>query len=204
MGQSLTDAAQAGGRRAPGRAGGGRPSPGILAWRWFLVLSILAVGLVILVWGVKAVVGLFSSDGAGAPTSSASAAQAPVACTAADVEISLVSDSTTYVVGSLANFTITLTHIGTAPCTLDGGNVGRELLITSGADRIWSSADCDTAGAKLLLLSPGNSESTTINWATDRSAPGCATDLPAPRPGTYRAAVTTSGISSEPLVFQLT
>ena len=166
---------------------------------------------------IAAIVGLFFAakalfDAASEAISSAAAAASsptptddgppkPVDCTPADVAISLAADSQSYRVGRTATFEIGISHIGTLPCTLDAGNVGRELVITSGEDRIFSSADCDTAGSILLLLAPGDQYPGSVRWATERSAPGCPAGLPALGAGSYQAVVTAGTVTSPPIAF---
>lgn len=114
---------------------------------------------------------------------------------------SLASDAGAYALGQTAVFTLTLTNVGEAPCTIDAGRTAAQLVVTSGADRIWSSADCEPGDPRLLLLDSGSSDVSTIEWATNRSAPECPADLPPIGAGTYQATVTTSTTATEPLVF---
>ena len=193
--------------RGPARPGPRRPTRGQLVLRWLVVLVVVSGALVGIVAGAKA---LF--DAASEAISSAAAAASspeptptgppkPVDCTPADVEISLASDAQSYRVGRTATFDIGITHIGTLPCTLDAGNVGRELVITSGEDRVYSSADCDTAWSTLQLLAPGDQYPGRVTWATQRSAPGCPAGLPALGAGSYQAVVTAGTVTSPPIAF---
>lgn len=171
-----------------------------------VVLAALLVGVVL---GVKALVTAAGDAISEAATSASSSAPtptgppAPVDCTPAELEISLAADAQSYRLGRTATFTASLTHIGTLPCTLDAGKVGTELVITSGEDRVWSSADCDAAGSTLLLLAPGDQYPATFTWATDRSAPQCPGGLPAPGSGSYQAVVTAGTVSSAPIAFTI-
>lgn len=166
----------------------------------------MLVGVVV---GLKALFGAVggaisnAASAASSPTPTQTGPALPVACTPADVEIGLTSDSSSYRAGRTATFAISITHVGTVPCTLDAGNVGRELVITSGEDRVFSSADCDTAGSKLLLLATGDEYPGSVAWATNRSAPGCPAGLPAPTAGSYQAVVTAGTVSSPPIAFTI-
>lgn len=177
--------------------------------RWIIVLALLAGVIVGIVLGVRALAGwvggLFEADEVveGEPTPEETGAYVPVDCTPADVQLTLAPDATSYPLGGTATFQVTIVHTGVNPCTIDAGLVSREVLVTSGSDRIWSSADCDTAGSRLLLLAPGNQDVEAVAWATQRSAPGCAADLPAPGAGTYQAVVNAPGLASAPVVFTL-
>jgi hypothetical protein len=88
---------------------------------------------------------------------------------------------------------------------VDAGLANQALVITSGADRIWSSADCpsEASGERLLLMAPGAAEAMPVAWPRVRSAEGCAGDLPEPRPGTYTAVAVVAGVQSGQVVFEL-
>ena len=184
--------------------------------RWLLVLTVLAVVVLGLVLGVRAVADAVRGDDTTSPEAQQSSAPAtdaetseepapepagPVECTAADVTVALTSDAPAYTLGQTAVFTLSITHVGTVPCTMDAGRSAAELVITSGEDRVWSSADCEPGDPRLLLLDGGNSDVSTIEWATNRSAPECPADLPQIGAGTYQAVLTTPAITTEPLVF---
>lgn len=188
-----------------------RPSRRTFVVRWVVVLLLLAAVIVGGILGVRAlfawVGGLFEKDPDAVveaePTPEPTGAYVPVDCTTADVQLTLASDATAYRLGGTAAFQVSIVHVGENPCTIDAGLVSREVLVTSGADRIWSSADCDTAGSRMLLLAPGNQDVETVAWSAQRSAPGCPADLPAPGAGTYQAVVNAPGLASAPVVFTL-
>lgn len=175
--------------------------------RWLILLVIFAAVIVGVVAGATFLINAASEAIANAASESTDPAPtptgppSPVACTPADVQITLAADSSSYRVGRTATFEIGITHVGTLPCTLDAGNVGRELVITSGEDRVFSSADCDTAGSIPLLLAPGDAYPGSVAWATNRSAPGCPGGLPAIGAGSYQAVVTAGTVSSPPIAF---
>ena len=175
--------------------------------RWLILLVLLVAVIVGVVAGAKFLINAASEAIASAaseatdPTPTPTGPPSPVACTPADVQITLAADSASYRVGRTATFDIGITHTGTLPCTLDAGNVGRELVITSGEDRVFSSADCDTAGSVPLLLAPGDVYPGSVAWATNRSAPGCPGGLPAIGAGSYQAVVTAGTVASPPIAF---
>lgn len=185
----------------------------MLVVRWIVVLVALAAVVTALVLGVRAVAGALSGDDstdAPAPAGSTSEdaaepttdpAAAPAECAAPDLSVQVAADAPAYTLGQTATFTLTITNGGAAPCTVDAGRTATQLVITSGTDRIWSSADCEPGDPRLLLLDTGGTDVSTIAWATDRSAPECPADLPAIGAGTYQAVVTTATTSTEPLVF---
>ena len=186
-----------------------RPTRGQLVVRWLVLLVLASAVVVGLVVAVKALIGAASeaissaAAAAASPTPTETGPPKPVDCTPADIEITLAADATSYRVGRTATFEIGINHIGTLPCTLDAGDAGRELVITSGEDRVFSSADCDTAGSKLLLLAPGDQYPGSVAWGTNRSAPGCPAGLPALGAGGYQAVVTAGTVSSPPIAFTI-
>lgn len=128
-------------------------------------------------------------------------------CTAADLRLVVASDAGSYAAAAQPNLTVTITNIGQNSCAIDAGAEHLELLITSGSDRIWSSLDCvaDDAPERLLLLAAGDADNeTTVAWTRIRSNADCDADLPAPRPGWYRAVAKLAGAESEPEQFELT
>lgn len=201
-------------RRPLGPQGGttGSPGPGRGTYlRRRVLVTVLALLLLAgLVVGGAALVrwvgGLLEGSEPAATTepSPTETAAAPVGdCTAADVQVALTLGAAVPRLGSTVPFEVSIAHVGAAPCTLDAGRTARELVITSGADRVWSSADCDSVGPRMLLLAPGNQDAETVEWPAERSAPECVPDLPAISAGTYQAVVDASGVMSEPLTFTL-
>ena len=180
--------------------------------RWAVVLLVLAVVVAGIAFGIRAIAGALGGGGTDdtpdpAPATSEAAAgptsdpATPAECSAEGLTVGLASDAGAYSLGQPAVFTLTLTNVGEAPCTIDAGRTAAQLVVTSGADRIWSSADCEPGDPRLLLLDSGSSDVSTIEWATNRSAPECPADLPPIGAGTYQATVTTSTTTTEPLVF---
>lgn len=129
------------------------------------------------------------------------------ACGAADLQLALTADATSFAAGANPTFTVAITNIGESSCTVDAGTAALDVLVTSGSDRIWSSLDCAAADAegaeRILLLAEGAQESAVVPWARVRSNATCATGLAAPRPGTYHAVATLQGAESGDLVFTL-
>ncbi|HEY3438946.1 MAG TPA: hypothetical protein VGK35_14770 [Actinotalea sp.] len=178
---------------------------------WLRRLVVIAVVL-------AAVIGIASlltklGDGAAAagdsatdPTTAATddTSGVPVACAPTAVTIAVTADARTYSAPNQPVLTVGVTNTGTVACSIDSGEGAREVLVTSGTDRIWSSADCrGETTPNLLLLDPGARQDVTVTWPRVRSAAGCTADLPEPRPGTYQATVTMLGATSTPLAFQL-
>ena len=129
------------------------------------------------------------------------------ACEAGDLQLALTSDATSYPAGATPTFTVTITNAAGSSCTVDAGTASLEVLVTSGADRIWSSLDCAVEGAegaeRMLLLAEDAQEAAGVPWSRVRSDTTCSTGLPEPRAGTYHAVATLVGAKSADLVFTL-
>ena len=137
-------------------------------------------------------------------TEDAVASGTPEACTPDQLSLALTADARAYPAGALPVFTVSLTNVSGTSCTVDAGEASREVLITSGSDRIWSSLDCPAEPAERRLLLPAaGRDDYAVTWQRVRSAAGCTADLPAPRPGTYTAVATLAGASSTGAVFEL-
>lgn len=186
------------------------PRPSRVYWTRRIVVAVVLVAVVAAVVTLVRLAGAADRPGASVrptvtSTSAGPTTGTPQPCPASSVGLAVTADATTYGAGVNPTFTVTVTNTGTEPCTLDAGDAAREVLITSGADRIWSSADCpDPAAAKkLLLLTAGQPYVAAVPWDRVRSATGCPTGLPAPRPGTYQVTASLAGKTSSPLVMIL-
>lgn len=128
----------------------------------------------------------------------------PVACAPADLTVALTTDARSYAAGAPVAFSVAVTNTGAGACVVDAADAQREVVITSGTDRIWSSLDCPVDGTEQLhLLESGARVDSAITWARTRSATDCPADLPEPQPGTYSAVATTHGATSAAAVFDL-
>ncbi|GAA1412226.1 hypothetical protein [Oerskovia paurometabola] len=195
-----------------GAAASGRPTSRTLRVRRVMALVLLAVIVVGVVMLVKAAIafgaGLLADEPQGKvapPAPQEVTATGYKACKAKDVTLSLTVSKTQYAVGEQPSFTTTLTHVGPRPCLIDASSAVQEITITSGTDRIWSSADCP-APSKDLLMAPGDVWPETLTWNRDRSAPGCPTGLPATQAGSYSAVAASNeaeGLTSPAVPFTL-
>ncbi len=129
----------------------------------------------------------------------------PVTCGEGSLSITLTADHRTYAAGANPVLTVTLTNTSDASCVVDAGEASRGVLITSGADRIWSSLDCPATenAERTLLLPAGGRDESVVTWTRIRSAEGCADGLPTPKPGYYQAVAGVAGVSSTAAVFEL-
>lgn len=135
----------------------------------------------------------------------AASALTPVDCTPEALQLTLTSSEVEFAATANPVLTATVTNVGDVPCTVDAGDATREVLITSGDDRVWSSKDCATeeTASRQLLLNAGGADAVAVEWARVRSAEACPADLPAPKAGTYQAVATLGGLSSQTVVFIL-
>ncbi len=162
----------------------------------------------------SAVPGAAGTDGAKTPAASAPPAASPSAtpspsaaaavCPPAAVGVSATTDALSYSAGVAPVLTMTVTNTGTEPCDVNVGTSQMEFIITSGADRIFSSADCQQEGKDLFkTIEPNTVETAKFNWDRKRSAPGCTDVASNPNPGTYSFTARLGDISSERITFEL-
>lgn len=140
------------------------------------------------------------TDPAAEPTTDATG---PQACTADSIETVIAAGSTQFPVGTTNQFSVVTKYLGSEACTLEVGAAARPVTVFSGEDRIWSSADCDESGARVLMMAQGVQDTSQVDWDMARSDSKCTADLPAAKPGTYRAVVTVGETDSEPFVFNV-
>lgn len=194
------------------------PLPARVYWfRRLVVVGIPLVLVAVLVWAFVARGGSSPDDAAGADPGQGAApatgttepaedeSTGPTACDPQTLGLTLTADGTSYAAGALPNFTVTLSNEGEEPCLIDVGEAQREIVVTSGADRIWSSRDCAAAETQVreILISPGTPDTTQVQWSRLRSAEGCPAEQPAALPGTYAAALTLGPLAPTPVVFVL-
>lgn len=124
-------------------------------------------------------------------------------CGAADLELAVATEQRAHPAGVQPVLEVTVTNVSESSCVVD--LAATQVLITSGSDRIWSSADCpaDDVAEQVVLLPAGAVETWTTTWQRVRSDEQCGDGLPEPRPGTYRVEVSLVGASSEQTVFDL-
>jgi len=126
-------------------------------------------------------------------------------CVPAQLVLAITPGAEAFPAGVDPTFEVAVTNSGAEPCLVDVGDAHREIVVTSGEDRVWSSGDCtpEDAPARTLLLAGGQSDVTQLGWPRERSADGCAGGLPAPGAGTYSATVSVAGATSPAAVFGL-
>ena len=88
--------------------------------------------------------------------------------------------------GAKQPFKIVITNTGKVNCVLDLSSTNFGLEVTSGSDRIWSTADCAKwVPAKKTTLKPNKTHEFSVEWGLVRSSAGCKTSKDVVKPGTY-------------------
>lgn len=198
------------------------PLPASTYWRRRAVLLVLLVVPLLL---LKSCVGGDPAPSAkvttkptptSTPRSSGSVSPRPVAtsprpaattgtCADAGLLLTVRTDAKDYKVGASPTFTLTVKNTGRTPCRRDLGGRALELLVTSGADRIWSSDDCDaTNNSSVQTLAAGASLETTVSWTGKRSARGCPANKPQVKEGTYVVVARVGTLRSKGAIFRFT
>ena len=173
-----------------------KPSTAVYRRRRLFVVAALLMVLA-MVFGGFAAAGAFRgnseqasstgspSDAAAAPAASPSAtpSAAPTVtptptstptCNQNLVTVSASTDKAAYGAGENPLLTLKVTNGGTMPCEVNIGTSQMEFLVTSGADRIFSSRDCQAKSEDLVkIIQPGASESANFPWARNRSVEDC-------------------------------
>ena len=178
-------------------------------WIRRLIMIAVAIGLIALLWAFLARGKSSPGHQAGltSPSSTTATPSGGASCVAGSLQVTLTASAQAYAAGEMPSFTLAAVNTGKTACTLTMSDASRQLVITSGSDRIWSSADCPAMAppaTPLLLLTAGDKGTATIAWDRTRSAQGCPAGLAAPRSGTYKAAGSLLGANSDAVVFTLT
>nr|WP_239067205.1 hypothetical protein [Actinomadura bangladeshensis] len=116
-------------------------------------------------------------------------------CDAEDLVVNMSAADTAYTGSERPEFRVTVVNTGKGKCRFDTGSL--DVRITSGSDRIWSSAECRHGNAPKETLRRGIPYVDTITW--DR-ARGCKGKTKA-RPGTYVADL--KGMKTKERIFRL-
>jgi hypothetical protein len=91
------------------------------------------------------------------------------------VTVSASTDKAAYGPGENPLLSLKVTNGGTMPCEVNIGTSQMEFVVTSGADRIFSSKDCQAKSEDLVkTIAPGASETANFPWARNRTLEGCS------------------------------
>ena len=126
---------------------------------------------------------------------------ATVACDPTRVTVEPTTDAVSYEAGTNPVLSFSLKSTMTSPCTISAGSDLQEFVITSGADRIWSSRDCQTGqeAATATLLPGVPLAGSSVTWDRARSATDtCETERPQVAAGgaTYNLEVNVGDVTS--------
>jgi hypothetical protein len=146
-----------------------------------------------------------SSVTAAPPTSSAPATPAaPQACDPLSIRAGLAGFKK-LTQGSAQVFKVSLTNTTAVPCVLAVTASNFVVVVTSGKDRIWTTADCAAwVPAKTVTLAPQQAYVFEVNWSGARSASKCKTTKATVGAGTYVAKATFTGAEPARLVMLVT
>ncbi len=155
------------------------PLPPEVYWRRRLVvgLGVLAVIVIIVLIIVRPGTGEPADQPTPEPQSSESAEPGAAdeigPCTADQVEVTPVTDATSYTADQQPLLSLTLLNTSSVACTMQAGSDVQSYVITSGSDRIWASTDCQQPGVPAeITLEPGVAVPTApFAWSRTRSAP---------------------------------
>ncbi len=123
----------------------------------------------------------------GLPTPTVSPTPVLAACAPGGLSVDATATGDEHPAGSSVKLLLEVSTKGSVPCSVDLGASAVELLVYSGADRIWSSDDCSKAtGTKAVTLQPGTPDVTRVTWSGKRSLPKCPGGQDDAQAGTYR------------------
>lgn len=178
-----------------------------------VVVAVLLVGLLWWIWPKPATVSAVpeASPAASAGTPSAVATPlntepaspsasptptGPQPCQAASVQLSIVGFQKVKVSAKQV-FTLTATNTGTDPCVLAIGPANASVTVSSGSDRIWSTADCDKwLPSKKMMLKSQATHEFSVTWPLRRSSSVCKLSKAELAPGTYVAKAVFAQVST--------
>lgn len=100
-------------------------------------------------------------------------------------------------------FTVRLLNSGSDPCQLTIDSKTLRVLVTSGSDHIWDTADCQGLPEVPVVLKAKEQRNLAVHWPGVRSREGCPSEQPAAKPGYYAADVTVGGVGPVRTRFRL-
>lgn len=137
------------------------------------------------------------------PSPSASTPSGPVACDPLSTKLSVTGFQSVKTKGK-QTFSLGLTNNTAANCVLTLSPSTYVLKVSSGNDRIWTTADCTKlVPVKKTTLKPGASYEFKIDWTLKRSKPGCKLVDKELGAGTYVATASFQSSGNARFVMQL-
>ncbi|WP_067606305.1 hypothetical protein [Nocardiopsis listeri] len=148
-------------------------------------------------------------DSSGGDSTEAAAPEKPEdPCRPQDVVVSFdfaEADREAYGADTDPGFKVSVVNVGEQTCTVDVGPEALELIVHSGEDRIYSTADCvEGKATQERQLEQGRPHDYTITWERDRSFTDCRSTSSRAQAGWYKANLRGDIVSGvDQLVFQL-
>lgn len=186
------------------------PQPPSVYWRRRLLVLLGVVAVVVIVVLIVVRPGGGAEGGPQTPAPSTTPSSTPTfaaedpdeLCDPSVIRVEAVTDGGSYPEGVNPMISMTITNTSSTACTFDVGTGAQEYVITSGADRIWSSRDCQANPTESpMILEPGTAVPTTpFPWDRTRSSTDtCDPERPVVTAGgaTYRLSVSVGEVTSE-------
>lgn len=145
-------------------------------------------------------------DEANSSPAPANTTAAPPTCDQKLVTVSAATDKPAYGPEDLPLLSLKVTNGGELPCEVNIGTSQMEFMVTSGADRIFSSKDCQAKSEDLVkIIEPGKTETANFPWPRIRSLEGCKAAAAKPGAGgAYYVFTAKLGAKTSPkAIFQL-
>lgn len=189
---------------------GSRP-PGVY-WRRRLVVALVLLAIIIVIVLVVARPGSHhepvptptpTSQTEVTPSAQPNASSAVAACAASNVKVQAITDQAAYAPTQIPQLSMSVTNVGSQPCSLDVGTAKQVFTISSGSDTYWTSTDCQSGATDQVMdLKPGKtiSSQTPIVWNRNRSSPSTCNSTPSQVPAagaSYHLSVQVGGITSQ-------
>lgn len=170
-----------------------------------VVVLALVVGVAWLVWPRESVISAVPPPTSPSVTPSVSTTSTPspspsptptgpVACDPTLMKLGVAGFQKVKVGAKNTAFTLTVTNNTKVACVLTISPKTYKLTVTSGKDRIWSTADCEKwLPAKETVVEAGVSHEFSVTWTLRRSSEGCKLAKDKLKPGTYVATASLDG-----------
>ncbi len=187
------------------------PQPSNIYWRRRIIvgLALLAVIVIVLLIVFQPRGGTPTTPNATKTNTQTPASSNPeAACASGAVEITAATDKSLYAAGESPQITLTVTNMGSVPCTINAGTTQQDYRITSGTELYWNSKDCQTDATDApVVLEPNVPKSTApIVWDRTRSSTTtCATERSQVPAGgaSYHLNITLGDLKSNDVQFAL-
>jgi hypothetical protein len=157
--------------------------------------------------GAAAAAGASRSPAASASSGAAGhgrGAARPQPCASGSVVLSVLASQSAYSGRQLPQFTVDVVSTAGVTCTFNVGPRHLVLVIRSGSDRVWGSADCPRGNGSLTSdLERGVPTTLSITWDRQTSRQGCTGPSQALPAGTYTATATDGGLDSNAVTIRL-